>query len=300
MPSSVVALYRYPVKGFSPEPLERADIPAGGTMPFDRAYAIENGPSGFDPGRACVFPEGVFPDAHEERADGGVSHALRRCDGAFRIFRDGVLLVEGVARNGGRACCDRRLDRREFSAASCAALQKFCRRPGIPSPTCDKVVHLVNLASVRALEEKFGRPVDPLRFRPNVVIDGAPAFSELDWMEKEIRLPGLTLVGMKRTGRCAATNVDPKTAHATCRSRVRSYAEYGHEDFGIYLAAKTSGAIAVGDRDRGRKSSRLGSPVPSALTIAERCRGAMRPVSSIGAYGSPGSLAPAAMTNGCG
>ena len=47
--AGVVALYRYPVKGFSPEPLARAEIPAGGTMPFDRAFAIENGPSGFDP-----------------------------------------------------------------------------------------------------------------------------------------------------------------------------------------------------------------------------------------------------------
>jgi uncharacterized protein YcbX len=33
----IVALYRYPVKGFSPKPLGRAEIAAGGTMPFDRA-----------------------------------------------------------------------------------------------------------------------------------------------------------------------------------------------------------------------------------------------------------------------
>ena len=34
-------------------------------------------------GRAGLLPEGVFPDAHEERADGGVPDALRRLRPAF-------------------------------------------------------------------------------------------------------------------------------------------------------------------------------------------------------------------------
>src|SRR5438477_5377890 len=43
------AIYRYPVKGLSPEPLARTPLAAGETVPGDRLYAIENGPSGFDP-----------------------------------------------------------------------------------------------------------------------------------------------------------------------------------------------------------------------------------------------------------
>ena len=45
----VAALYRYPVKGLSAEALAAAVVLPGETIPFDRAYAIENGPSGFDP-----------------------------------------------------------------------------------------------------------------------------------------------------------------------------------------------------------------------------------------------------------
>ena len=56
----IVALYRYPVKGFSAEPLERTEIKAGGTIPFDRAFAIENGPSGFDPAAPKYFPKARF------------------------------------------------------------------------------------------------------------------------------------------------------------------------------------------------------------------------------------------------
>ena len=43
------AIYRYPVKGLSPEPLDRTKLAVGETLPGDRLYAIENGPSGFDP-----------------------------------------------------------------------------------------------------------------------------------------------------------------------------------------------------------------------------------------------------------
>src|SRR5205814_7812180 len=43
------SIYRYPVKGLSPEPLVRTRLAVGATVPGDRRYAIENGPSGFDP-----------------------------------------------------------------------------------------------------------------------------------------------------------------------------------------------------------------------------------------------------------
>src|SRR5262250_2149939 len=45
----IQAIYRYPVKGLSPEPLARTTLAVQDTLPADRLYAIENGPSGFDP-----------------------------------------------------------------------------------------------------------------------------------------------------------------------------------------------------------------------------------------------------------
>jgi uncharacterized protein YcbX len=44
----IAAIYRYPVKGLTPEPLPSVTLTAGGTLPADRRYAIENGPSGFE------------------------------------------------------------------------------------------------------------------------------------------------------------------------------------------------------------------------------------------------------------
>src|SRR5258708_12728425 len=47
--AQIASLYRYPVKGLTPEPLPRVALGVGQTLPADRRYAIENGPSGFDP-----------------------------------------------------------------------------------------------------------------------------------------------------------------------------------------------------------------------------------------------------------
>ncbi|TMK05561.1 MAG: MOSC domain-containing protein, partial [Alphaproteobacteria bacterium] len=59
-PAQIASLYRYPVKGLSPEPLPRVVLRAGETLPADRRYAIENGPSGFDPASPVWMPKSHF------------------------------------------------------------------------------------------------------------------------------------------------------------------------------------------------------------------------------------------------
>ena len=53
------SIYRYPVKGLSPEALPRIALAPGETVPGDRLYAIENGPSGFDP--SSSIPQSIPP-----------------------------------------------------------------------------------------------------------------------------------------------------------------------------------------------------------------------------------------------
>ena len=128
---------------------------------------------------------------------------------------------------------------------------KILSAPGFSfSDVAEKVLHLVNLASVRAVEEQLGRKVDPLRFRPNVVIDGLARFAELDWIGKAVRLPGLTLAGRKRTGRCAATNVDPKTG---CRDmQIRALPRGGIRQRGFWHLPRGG----IGWPHRGRRPDR--------------------------------------------
>src|ERR1700676_5762362 len=60
LPARTAGLYRYPVKGLSPEPLPSVALGAGETFPADRRYAVENGPSGFDPAAPEWLPKSYF------------------------------------------------------------------------------------------------------------------------------------------------------------------------------------------------------------------------------------------------
>ena len=58
--ATIRAIYRYPVKGLSAEGLATTALKPGATLPGDRRYAIENGPSGFDPEAAAYLPKQRF------------------------------------------------------------------------------------------------------------------------------------------------------------------------------------------------------------------------------------------------
>src|SRR5438034_10643158 len=59
-PATIGAIYRYPVKGLSPQALARTDLSVGQVIPADRLYAIENGPCGFEPAAPAYFPKQRF------------------------------------------------------------------------------------------------------------------------------------------------------------------------------------------------------------------------------------------------
>ena len=80
------------------------------------------------------------------------------------------------------------------------------------SDVARKVVSIINLASVAALEDAAGAPVHPLRFRGNLHVEGWPAWHEFDLLDQEIAIgPSARLKVVKRIVRCAATEVDPDT-----------------------------------------------------------------------------------------
>jgi uncharacterized protein YcbX len=114
------------------------------------------------------------------------------------------------------------------------------------SDVAAKCVHIVNLASVRELERTLGRPVDPLRFRANLYLDGVAPWAEFGWIDKEIGLANTTLGVFARTTRCEATNVDPLRGVREMALPAHLQRTWGHGDFGIYAKVVTGGEIAVG------------------------------------------------------
>jgi uncharacterized protein YcbX len=72
------------------------------------------------------------------------------------------------------------------------------------SDVAAKVVSIINLASVAAIEKFVRAPVNPLRFRANVYVEGWPAWSELDLVGRKLTIGrAARLKIVNRIVRCA-------------------------------------------------------------------------------------------------
>ena len=203
-------------------------------------------------GGAGLFPETPLPDADDRRADRRAPDALRRGDRRVQHLAGRRAAGRRLATDGGGARGDRSTGSPEHFREELRGPPRILSAPGHSFSDMEaKVLHLVNLASVRALEEELGRPVDPLRFRPNIVIDGAPAWSELDWAEGGIAVCR-ACADRRRADRRAARRPMSirRRAGATCRSRARSTRSTGTWISGSISRRGRAGAIAVGDGSR--------------------------------------------------
>jgi uncharacterized protein YcbX len=116
------------------------------------------------------------------------------------------------------------------------------------SDVARKVVSIINLSSVSALETAIGAPVHPLRFRGNVYVEGWPAWHEFDLLGQEIAIgESARIKVVKRIVRCAATNVDPDTGARDLAVPETLLRSFGHADCGVYAEVIETGKIAAGN-----------------------------------------------------
>jgi uncharacterized protein YcbX len=247
--AQIQAIYRYPVKGLSAEPLARTELAVGKTIPSDRIYAIENGPSGFDTAAPAYFPKQRFLMLMR-------NERLAKLRSEFDPESHTLTI-----RSGGEGVARGTLKTPEGRAAIEAFFADFCRdelrgppkilhAPGHSfSDVAKKVVSIINLVSVADLEKVTGAPVHPLRFRGNLYVEGWPAWHEFDLLDREIAVgASVRLKVVKRIVRCAATEVDPDTGTRDLEIPRTLMKTYGHADCGVYAEVIEAGEIAVGNR----------------------------------------------------
>jgi uncharacterized protein len=244
----VHAIYRYPVKGLSPEPLRATTLAIGKTVPADRLYAIENGPSGFDCSVPSYLPKQRFLMLMR-------NERLASLDTQFDEKEHLLCIRQGdreVARGDLRTAAGRGTIE-TFFAVFCADELRgppkiLHARDHSFSDVARKVVSIVNLASVAAIETAIGSPVDPLRFRANIYIDGWPAWHEFDLLNRELTIGNdARLKVVKRIVRCAATSVEPGTGIRDLAIPETLMRTFGHGDCGVYADVAGAGLIADGD-----------------------------------------------------
>jgi uncharacterized protein YcbX len=246
----IAAIHHYPVKGLSPQALVRTTLAPGETLPDDRLYAIENGPSGFDPLAPRHFPKQRFLMLMKNERLAALDTHFDTATHDLTIRYNGAEAARGDLReDAGRAAIE------AFFAAHCAdelrGPPKVLVAPGHSfSDVAAKVVSILNLASVAALENVVNAPVDPLRFRANLQVAGWPAFHEFDLLGATVSIGQARLKVVKRIVRCPATNVEPRTGLRDLHIPQSLMQAFGHMDCGVYAQVIEGGAIARGDAVR--------------------------------------------------
>jgi uncharacterized protein YcbX len=245
---AVAAIYRYPVKGLGPERLDAAELSPGRTIAGDRRYAIENGPSGFDPAHPAYLPKNRFLMLMRNERLAELRTVFEEATHTLVISAERREVARGNLRTAeGRAAIERFFA--EFCADELRGPPKVLSASGHSfSDVARKVVSIINLASVAAVEDMVGAPVHPLRFRANLYVEGWPAWSELDLVGREIAVGrSARLKVVKRIERCAATNVDPDTGIGDLAIPQALVQNLRHTDCGVYGEVIAGGSITEGD-----------------------------------------------------
>lgn len=245
----IETLYRYPVKGLSPERVKRADLLADGYFPGDRLFAIENGPSGFDPAEPVHQPKIKYLMLMRNESLARLKTRYDDTTGNLVIHEGGQeVLRAATANDDGRTAITRFFA--GFMPEELRGEPKLLTAPSTYRFTDSRsgFVSIINLASVADLEGRLGRPVDPLRFRGNLMVSGLAPWAENDLVGRDIAGPdGLRLQVIKRIERCAATNVDPETGERDMQIPKALMLHYGHVDCGIYCRVIAGGSLGEGD-----------------------------------------------------
>ncbi|MFC6199010.1 MOSC domain-containing protein [Ponticaulis profundi] len=245
----IAALYRYPVKGFSPEEIDQAELTAGAFFPCDRLFAIENGPSGFDPAAPGHISKQKFTVLARAAE---LARARTRFDdesGDFEIELDGVTSIFSLADMDGRE---------QFASFLSAQFGDQFAGPlkVLEGPDGHRFtdhhsgqVSLLNLASVEAFSDALGQPVEASRFRMNVHLSGMAPWAEDDWQPgNRLKLGGAVLEVLKPTKRCKATHANPQTGIYDLNLVPELFRLFQRNTLGVYALVSEGGHIRPGDR----------------------------------------------------
>ena len=214
----VAALYRYPVKGFTPEECETLTVLDEGRIAGDRVLGIR-------------FADTEAADDAWSRKHGMV--ALINTPGLARLrvtfdpkaFRllislESSVLVDEVLNPEGR---------RRIGAVLADYVLKLDENPlthhperlplrvigdGLSPRYHDEEPGRVTLhgrGSLQTLEAALGEDVSELRFRSNIAVDGLNAWEEQSWVGRRIRIGTVEFEVVKPKTRCLATHANPIT-----------------------------------------------------------------------------------------
>ncbi len=220
----VSQLWRFPVKSLGGERLSSLVVGERGVV-HDRGYAL-------------------------------VAAGERARDVLFTALRADRLLSFMASANAAGEVTVRSPAGAEYQIGDAQLLDDLAQIAGTPllltkangTPFFDAMdLHVVTTASVRRLEQEWGQPLDPRRFRANIVLDGdAEPFAEEGWVGQRFMLGSVVVDAAELCPRCAMPTIDPST-YKRSPDLLKLLTDKHATNFGVYCRVVQPGRIALGD-----------------------------------------------------
>jgi hypothetical protein len=240
-------IWRYPVKSLSGQSLDRVVLNPDLGLPHDRRWALAR-PDGNAVTDKDWHPKSQFVVLVREFALAALNCQFDERSGVFSLQGpDGLEASGNLASEAGRTLISNAVASHLGHPADQAPILVEAKKIGY-FDTQEGPLSILNLASLRALEEVLGQPIDPLRFRMNFLIDGAEAWAERQWLGKRLRIGKTKLLITEGTGRCKATHVNPTNAVADVNVLSALKSNFGHTEMGIYAKVICGGLVQPGDK----------------------------------------------------
>lgn len=245
----LASIHRYPVKGFGAQLLLAADLVPGQGIPFDRCFAITNGERTVPPDAAWVPCQAFvrltrntdLPGYALHFDEAGVTATLTGPDGrAARLSRN-----SSANEDAAQSLPD------AWSARSTLGRSRTAMRTSTGEAGYwdheDAAISIINLATVALLERAAGQPLDPLRFRANLYLEGLAPLDEVGLLGRRVRIGGAVLEVLRPIDRCRATSVDPSAGDTGLNVPALLGRTLGHVYCGVYARVVQAGRVAPGD-----------------------------------------------------
>ena len=237
-------IWQYPFKGFPGQRFSSVEVRPNQLLPADRRFAVSNG----------------HPVSHEKLNQGWLSK------------RHFIQLLSEPRLAGLKLTYDQTSDRIQLSDKTGAVISTAAHEAGqvmdrlhalLPdrfpitphlcrlfdggyTDTQAPWISLGGTASLTDFSHVTQTSVDSRRFRLNLIIETQEPFEEFDWAGKNICIGDVKLEIIEPVGRCAAINVDPKTADAS-QDHLRTMRQiYGHTNLGMFARILTKGTLIQG------------------------------------------------------
>ena len=256
---TVKQLFIHPIKGLTPQKCDRVTLKVGHGIPGDRAFALMYLEDNQIP------PTTAVPWLNKQHfAMQNDWHGLAALDcyydantGNLTVKRQGVkLLVADTLTPTGRQLIS------TFFTGYLAGINpaKTARPPQLAPlqligdgrnsryPDREAVhISLVSQATLDNLSEIAGKSIDVRRFRPNIVVNGIPAWSEFDWVGKEIQIGTAKIAVTARINRCLNIEVDPETGKRDINLLRLLKEHFQHTQTGVLAEVIEGGKVTVTD-----------------------------------------------------